>query len=116
MIKRLAAAAAGAVVACAVAAGSAHGYSYDYQLGTPSDGGFATRAQAHNYHYIRAAVGSSAHTICVKLTRSSNGTNYGDVYCNYNQTGHHYYGDTGTLSWGKNNFGQYVTLSYHEEW
>ena len=33
--------------------------------------------------------------------RTSNGANYGDVYCNTNQTGHHYAGDTGTYSYGK---------------
>ena len=96
----------------------AQAYTYDYSMYIPVfDTSWHSRSVAHNYNYIRMSIGSSVPYICVKLTRTSDGTNYGDVYCNYYQTGHHYAGDTGTLSWGKQS-GSFVSdyYPYHEEW
>ncbi len=92
---------------------SASAYTYDYRMGS-TGGNWNTRAVAHNYHFIRD---SAFAYVCVKLTRTSNGLNYGDVTCGDYQTGRHYAGDTGTYSWGKAQGvdNQYI-LDYHEEW
>lgn len=97
---------------------AAHAYTYDYNMFIEwEDQDWNTRAVAHNYHYIHMSTQSSIPYICVKLTRTSDGQNYGDAYCNYYATGHHYAGDTGTLSWGKqHNSSVDRPYPYHEEW
>ncbi len=57
---------------------TAAAYTYDYTLGGLADDAWGTRAVAHNYHYLRGTTGTPWY-ICVKLTRTSDGSNYGDV-------------------------------------
>lgn len=108
-----------ALVASLSSSATARAYTYDYQFNNMYDEIWYTRGVAHNYHYLRGENGSSRNYICVKLVRTSNGANYGDVYCSYFRTGHHYAGDTGTRSFGRvdsdfNSNGH--TLFMHEEW
>lgn len=96
---------------------SAQAYTYDYRLFMQKEAYWNTRSVAHNFSYISTnSEGSSFPYMCVKLTRTTNAQNYGDVYCNYYGTGHHYAGDTGTYSWGKQQSFLDLNLPYHEEW
>jgi hypothetical protein len=108
----------GVCCAPALAAPAAHAYTYDYNMFISwTNQNWNSRYVGHNYHYIRMTTESAFPYLCVKLTRTSNGANYGDVYCNYWGTGHHYAGDTGTFSHGKqSNSSIDRNYPYHEEW
>jgi hypothetical protein len=112
----LAAALAVAALACTSSPASAYTYDYNFQL---YDESWGSRWVAHNYHYLTMSSGSGTLYLCIKLVRTSNGANYGDVYCNYYGTGHHYAGDTGTYTFERYDSPYNLspaTFPVHEEW
>jgi hypothetical protein len=102
---------------CVVASqASAQAATYDYSPSVPPDGVWRSRLVPHNFSYFRSSTASSFPYMCIKLTRTSDGSNYGDVYCNYYDTGHHYAGDTGTYTDYKQSSFTNAILNLHEEW
>ncbi len=105
----------------AVAAPSAEASSFSYDLTPTADEQWQSRGVAHNYSYLSGYNDSGIVIECIKLTRTSDGSNYGPVVCT-DGTGvanRHYAGDTGTYSWGKNDSPTNLccwTTHMYEEW
>lgn len=108
------------LVATLVAPAAASAYSYNYGFGNAQDEVWYSRWAAHNYSYVSGYTASVQNLHCVKLTRTTDGSNYGDAYCVWGDpSGHHYAGDTGTFTHGRYNSPyntQGYTINKYEEW